>query len=146
MHQVRKLHKLEYTVGILASFIFIVFWLVVSTFPSFFLFNPFKEPDQLRRAELALSTAGWLLISTGVPVVLFLYASGRGRARFLLPFFALIYPISLIISQVTIYARTDATYMSYLTDFPIFIFTDILLPVFVLFIWHDLKERPAVDM
>ena len=146
MHQVRKLHKLEYTVGILASFIFIVFWLLVSTFPSFFLFNPFKEPDQLRRAELALSTAGWLLISTGVPIVLWLYAAGRTRVRFLLPYFAVIYPLSLIISQVTIYARTDATYLSYLTDFPIFIFTDILLPIFILFIWHDLKERPAVDM
>lgn len=145
MLQVRKLHKLEYTVGILASLIFIVFWLVVMTFPSFFLFNPFKEPDPLRRAELALSTTGWLLISTGVPIVLWLYAQGRTTARYLLPFFALIYPISLIISQVTIYARTDATYLSYLTDFPIFIFTDILLPVFVLFIWHDLKELPAVD-
>ena len=143
MHQVKKLHKLEYTVGILASFIFIVFWLLVATFPSFFLFNPFKEPDQLRRAELALSTAGWLLISTGVPIVLYLYASGRTRARLLLPYFALIYPISLIISQVTIYARTDATYLSYLSDFPIFIFTDILLPIFILFIWHDLKESPA---
>ena len=146
MHQVRKLHKLEYTVGILASFIFIVFWLLVATFPSFFLFNPFKEPDQLRRAELALSTAVWLLISTGVPIFLCLYAAGRTRARFLLPFFALIYPISLIISQVTIYARTDATYLSYLTDFPIFMFTDILLPIFILFIWHDLKERPAADV
>jgi hypothetical protein len=143
MHQIKKLHKLEYTVGLLASLIFIVFWLLVATFPSFFLFNPFKEPDQLRRAELALSTAGWLMISTGVPIVLFLYASGRTRARLLLPFFALIYPISLVISQVTIYARTDVTYLSYLTDFPIFIFTDVLLPIFILFIWHDLKDRPA---
>jgi hypothetical protein len=143
MHQVRKLHKLEYTVGLLASFIFIVFWLLVATFPSFFLFNPFKEPDQLRRAELALSTAGWLLISTGAPLVLCFYAAGRTRARSLLPYFALIYPISLIISQVTIYARTDMTYLSYLTDFPIFIFTDVLLPILILFIWHDLKDRPA---
>ena len=31
----------------------------------------------------------------------------------------------------------------YLSNFPMFIFTDILLPLLVVFLWHDLKEQPG---
>jgi hypothetical protein len=134
---------LDYIVGVLALLILIVFWLIVFTFPSFFLFNPLNEVDALRRYELLASTIGWIGISTVAPGLLFLYAAGYRRARLLLPIFALIYPVSLIISQVTIYNRTGETYISYLWNFPVFIFTDLLLPIFILFIAHDLKEHKS---
>ena len=141
MHRVRKLQTLDYIVGVLALLILIVFWLIVFTFPSFFLFNPLNEIDTLRRYELLTSTIGWIGISTISPILLFLYAAGYRRARLFLPFFALLYPVSLIISQITIYTRTGDHYISYLWNFPVFIFTDLLLPVFLLFIAHDLKEH-----
>ena len=132
---------LDYIVGVLALLILIVFWLIVLTFPSFFLFNPLNEADTLRRYELLGSTIGWIGLSTLAPILLFFYAAGFRRARLALPFVALFYPISLIISQITIYNRSGETYISYLWNFPVFIFTDLLLPIFVCFIAHDLKEH-----
>ena len=129
----------------MAAFIFIVFWLIVLTFPSFFLFNPLREPDLLRRIELSISTLGWISISTLAPALLFSFASGNNKARKYLPIVALLYPLSLLASQITIYIRTGSAYISYLNDFPVFIFTDLLLPVLILFIWHDLKEPVAGD-
>lgn len=141
MHKARKLQMLDYMVGLLGLLILVVFWLIVFTFPSFFLFNPLNEVDTLRQYELLASTIGWIGISTGAPILLFLYAAGFRRARLILPFFALFYPISLLISQVTIFNRTGETYISYLWNYPVFIFTDLLLPIFILFIAHDLKEQ-----
>lgn len=143
MHRPRKLHQLEYIVSLFATFILIVFWLIVATFPHFFLFNPLNESDDLRRYELIASTIGWIGVSTLTPIVLYLYSAGYPRARAALPFLALLYPVSLIASQLTIYSRTGSTYLSYLWDNPVFIFTDLLLPVFILFLWHDLKEPKA---
>ncbi len=143
MSKSRKLHRLDYVVGLLGVTILTVFWLVVATFPSFFLFNPLKEMDLLRRFELALSTLGWVGISTVVPFLLFLYASGKTKSRKFLLFFGLLYPISLVISQVTVWIRDGSPYLSYLSNFPMFIFTDILLPLLVVLLWHDLKEQPG---
>ena len=143
MEKKRALHRLDYVVGLIGAMILIVFWLLVATFPSFFLFNPFKQADMVRRVELALSTVGWLGLSTIVPFLLFLYASGKTKSRKFLLFFALLYPISLVISQVTVWINEGSPYLSYLRNFPIFIFTDILLPILVIFLWHDLKERPG---
>jgi hypothetical protein len=146
MHKVRKLQMLDYIVGVLALLILIVFWLIVFTFPSFFLFNPLNETDTLRRYELIASTIGWIGISTIAPGLLFLYAAGYRRARLLLPLAALIYPVSLIASQLTILNRTGETYISYLWNFPVFIFTDLLLPIFILFIAHDLKDHKVEEL
>jgi hypothetical protein len=136
-----RLTRLDFIVGILGAVILIVFWLVVATFPSFFFFNPIGDGNKLRRVELVFSTIGWILTSTIAPFLLFLYAAGKRKALKYLPFTAIIYPFSLVVSQITIYAETGKTYISYLTNFPIFFFTDILLPILILFIWHDLKLK-----
>lgn len=141
MDSARRLERLDYIFKLLAFSIFIIFWLVVLTFPSFFFFNPFNEVDMIRRVELTVSTFGWISLSTLVPLVLFTFAEGMRKARHLVLILALIYPVSLIASQITIYSRTGALYLKYLTDFPIFIFTDIVLPFLVVLIWHDLKEK-----
>jgi hypothetical protein len=139
----RRLERLDYIFKLIAFTIFIVFWLVVITFPSFFFFNPFNEPDIIRRVELVLSTFGWISLSTLVPILLFTFAEGLRKARHLVLLMGLIYPISLIASQTTIYLRTGSPYLRYLSDFPIFFFTDIILPILVIFIWHDLKEKTS---
>lgn len=135
------LNRLEYIVGLLGAMILIVFWLVIATFPSFFFFNPIGTANTLRRVELVFSTVGWILISTGAPLVLFSYSFGKASLLKLLPLTALVYPLSLLVSQVTIYAQTGSTYISYLTHFPIFIFTDLLLPILILVIWRDLRNH-----
>jgi hypothetical protein len=132
------------TRAVVASFgIFVsaLFWLVVATYPSFFLFNPFAEKDSLRATLLTLSTIGWVLISTG-PVVLFsLYALGHARVLKLLPIVALFWPVSLVINHITLAIQKGQWFTGYLLDYPIFIATDILLPVLLIAVWAEL--RPA---
>jgi hypothetical protein len=146
MDSARRLERLDYIFKLLAFSIFIIFWLVVITFPSFFFFNPLEDPDLIRRIELTISTIGWVSLSTFVPITLFVFAEGLRKAKHLILFLALIYPLSLIASQITIYIRTGSPYLNYLVDFPIFIFTDIILPILVIFIWVDLKEKKTVEV
>jgi len=144
LDSLRRLERLDYIFKLLAFFIFISFWLIVITFPSFFFFNPLDEPDMVRRVELTISTFGWISLSTLVPILLFVFAEGMRKARHLVLLLALIYPVSLIASQITIYLQTGSPYLIYLVDFPVFIFTDIILPIIVVLIWIDLKEKTPV--
>jgi hypothetical protein len=98
----------------------------------------------VRRVELTISTFGWISLSTLVPILLFVFAEGMRKARHLVLLLALIYPVSLIASQITIYLQTGSPYLIYLVDFPVFIFTDIILPIIVVLIWIDLKEKTPV--
>jgi hypothetical protein len=139
----KKLSQVDYVASLIGAMMMICFWLIVATLPDFFFINPTGTESELRRAELVLSTIGWVLLSTGAPVLLFLYSAGFKGARKYLPITALWWPISLIISQITIYILDGAFYFDYLIKFPIFIFTDIILPIFVLMLAHDLREEVA---
>lgn len=138
--RVKKLEQIEYITGLVGAMILIVYWLIVATLPDFFFINPTGEASQLRRAELVLSTIGWIMMSTVAPIALFLYSSGFKAARKILPYTALVWPVSLIISQITVYILDGSFYLDYLMKFPIFIFTDFVLPVFIIMIWIDLRE------
>jgi hypothetical protein len=129
------------TVATFGVFVSILFWLVVATYPSFFLFNAFAEKDGLRATVLAISTLGWVLIAT-LPAVLFgLFALGYSRALKFLPVVALTWPISLIVNHVSLFIQEGKWFTGYLVDYPIFIATDILLPVLLVAVWAEL--RPA---
>jgi hypothetical protein len=130
------------TRAVVASFgIFVsaLFWLVVATYPSFFFFNPFAETDPLRASVLTLSTLGWVLIATGPAVLFTLYALGHARALRLLPIVALTWPLALIINHVTLFVQKGDWFTGYLLDYPVFIATDILLPVLLIAVWAELR-------
>ena len=132
------------TRAVVASFgIFVsaLFWLVVATYPSFFLFNPFAETDTLRSSVLTLSTVGWVLISIGPAILFTLYALGYARVLKLIPIIALLWPIALLINHVSLFIQKGEWFTGYLLDYPIFIATDILLPVLLMAVWAEL--RPA---
>lgn len=132
------------TRAVVASFgIFVsaLFWLVVATYPSFFFFNPFAEKDSLRATLLAVSTVGWILISIGPALLFSLYALGYARALRLLPVAALVWPVSLLINHISLAIQKGQWYTGYLLDYPIFIATDILLPLLLMAVWAEL--RPA---
>ena len=144
MERVKRLNQIDYVTAIMGAMMLIVYWLIVATLPDFFFINPTGEELQLRRAQLILSTLGWILMSTAAPIALFLYASGYHKARHILPYTALVWPVSLLISQATVYILDGAFYFEYLFKFPIFIYTDIVLPIFILLIWHDLRETVSI--
>lgn len=141
MSRAKRLSQVDYVTGLIGSMMLIVYWLIIATLPDFFFVNPTGEATQLRRAELILSTIGWVLSSTVAPILLFLYASGFHRARNFLPITALLWPISLFISQSTMYVLDGTFYLDYLLKYPIFIYTDVVLPIFILVVWWDLREN-----
>ena len=137
----KRLSQVDYVTGLIGSMMLIVYWLIIATLPDFFFINLGAESTQLRRAELILSTIGWVLSSTVAPILLFLYASGFHRARNFLPLTALLWPISLFISQSTLYILDGTFYLGYLIKYPIFFYTDVILPIFILMIWWDLRDN-----
>lgn len=141
MTRAKRLSQVDYVTGLIGSMMLIVYWLIIATLPDFFFVNPTGEATQLRRAELILSTIGWVLSSTVAPILLFLYASGFHRARNFLPITALLWPISLFISQSTMYILDGDFYLDYLLKYPIFIYTDVVLPIFIMVVWWDLREN-----
>lgn len=139
--RVKKLEQLDFVTGTIGAMMLIVFWLIIATVPDFFFVSPTGENSQLRRAELILSTVGWVLTSTGAPIALMMYSAGFHKMRHFLPYTALVWPISLIISQVTVYILDGSFYLDYLITYPIFFYTDLVLPIFILILWHDLREN-----
>ena len=124
-------------------FVSMLFWLVVATYPTFFFFNPFAETDALRATVLAISSLGWIAISTGPAILFSLYALGYSRALRLLPFAALIWPAALLVNHVSLFIQKGQWFTGYLLDYPIFIATDILLPILLMAVWAEL--RPAIS-
>lgn len=122
-----------------ASFLLIFYWLVVATYPEFFLFNPFLDPWWPRRLTLVLSLVGWIAISTIPTLVLYSYSAGSPKALKLLPVVAIFWPASVVLNQVLLFLRDGVWYFEYLLNHPIFIATDIALPALLIFLYYDLK-------
>ena len=128
-------------VATFGGFVSALFWLVVATYPTFFLFNPFAETDSVRATFLTATTVGWVLISTGPVVLLTAYALGVAKALRFLPVVALVWPVTLLLNHISLFIEKGQWYTGYLVDYPIFIATDILLPVLLIAVWAEL--RPA---
>lgn len=118
-----------------AVMVFIIYWVMVFTYKDFFLFNPMAASGLGREIVLWLCLAGWLLASTASPIAIWLSANGSMVAFRLVPIFALLWPISILISQLTLWITTGQTYFGYIVTYPIFIVTDVALPVLVLVKW-----------
>lgn len=122
-----------------AVFLAVFYWLVVATYPAFFIFNPFDEPWILRQISLLLSLLGWLVISIGPAAILISYALGKASGLKLLPFVALGWPLSVVLNQVLLFARDGVWYWDYLINHPIFIATDFVLPALLIALYFDLR-------
>lgn len=120
--------------------IFIIYWLMVLTYPDFFIFNPLAETNALRTAALWTCLVGWLVASIGTPTMLWLTSDGNYKALKWIPFTALLWPVSIVFSQLTSYMVTNKSYLNYIIDYPIFILTDIALPVLALWKWYEMKK------
>ncbi|MEY4434917.1 MAG: hypothetical protein RIR16_957 [Actinomycetota bacterium] len=117
-----------------------LFWLVVATYPSFFLFNPFVAENPLRAVILTITTLGWLMLAIGPGLLFFLYGAGVWKALRFLPVIALVWPVSLVINHLSLLIQDGKLYTGYLLDYPIFIATDILLPILLIAVWFELRH------
>ena len=122
-------------------FFSLTFWLVVATYPSFFLFNPFAFQDASRAALLAVMMLGWLVLANAPFLIFGFFALGFQRVLSLLPIVALLWPVSLIVNHVSLAVVEGNWYLGYLADYPIFVVTDILMPLVLIAIWLELRPH-----
>ena len=135
--------KLRSRFGYLAStfgvVIFAFYWGVIITYSDFYLVNPFSQADPLSIASQSLLVLGWISISTLVPIVLFQFGSGAYRIIDLLPYAVAIWPIAIGISQIVTIAKTGQGYLNYLIDTPLFLVTDLIIPMALIALWLRLR-------
>lgn len=72
--------------------------------------------------------------------MLFAISAGSNRALNFLPITSLWWPISVLISQVVVFAETGESYLGYLFVYPVFLLTDIVIPIFLLIKWSRIRE------
>lgn len=123
-----------------ALMVFVIYWLMVLTYPNFFIFQPGDAPEVLRQISLWLSLIGWLLAAVATPILLFSAAGGNKVSLRFIPITAMWWPASLIFSQLTIIYLTGQSYINYIVDYPIFLVTDVAIPLLVMWKWSQLKE------
>lgn len=99
------------------------------------------EGDPVRAIELTVSSIGWILLLLGPAIILIRYGSGSSSSIKFLPYIALVWPISLVASHITLFLQKGTWYTGYLIQYPIFVLTDILLPVFLIYLWDVLRPR-----
>lgn len=138
----KQQEPIDYVLSVFALIIAAVVWLIIFTFPDFYFINPLDGTTTLRKIALSFSTIGWISQGTVPTILLLLYASGRRRAIEWLWVGALLWPASLLFSQVTNYAQNREWFADYLTDYPVFGFTDIALPLSLMYLWTRLRTVP----
>ena len=130
---------LDYVLSVFALVVAAVMWLTIFTFPDFYFINPFDASSVVRKITLCLTTLGWITQGIVPSILILLYASGRRRMIEWLWIGALAWPVTLLISQVTNYIDNQYWYGRYLTDYPILGFTDIALPLVLMYLWTRLR-------
>ena len=133
-----NLNLLLLAVGFVGTLTFVV---TILSYRDFFLFNPLESADSTRRIFLFLTTVGWVTSLLGPIAVLSLNALGKSRAVHLLPWFGLAWPVSLIINHLALLIQTHKLFLGYLTVYPVFIVTDIALPVLYVLIARYLNHK-----
>ena len=104
------------------------FWLVIATFPNFFLFNPFETEDTVFRIEQVISTGAWVIYAT-LPLIFAWVPTINSKSTKPLYVAAVgLWPLSILLIQVTLAVRGFGFY-SYLSTYPILAFNDVIVPL-----------------
>ncbi len=103
---------------------------VVLTFPEFFLLKPW-EIGVLPLLQLAQSVSlfGWVALVVFPPIAMLLRRINFGVARILFWLGILGWPAGLILTRIVLQVMTGNPGITYLFEYPIFIITDIAIPL-----------------
>jgi hypothetical protein len=121
---------------LLTLLVSLVFALEIWTFHNFFFFNPLEAGYPL----VSIAQFCWfvaLIAVITVPPVVILQAQNEGRvAQLLFGVAAIMWPASILFIRIAALISTGNTYMAYLIDYPIFLFTDLAVPVLYIWMWR----------
>ncbi|MFM1993794.1 MAG: hypothetical protein RL537_483 [Actinomycetota bacterium] len=137
--QKRLRSRFEYMASTFGVIIFAIYWGVIATYSEFYFVNPFAQQNPALIVSQALLVLGWVSISTVAPIVLFQFGSGMSKIIALLPYAVLVWPVAIGISQIVNIATTGQDYLRYLIETPIFLVTDLLIPVALFSLWLRLR-------
>lgn len=123
-----------------AIMIFVIYLLMVLTYQDFFLFDPTSGDSLARDISLWICLAGWIAATFLSPIAILGVARGSKSALRLMPYLVLLWPLSIIIAQITVYAETGVAYIDYLFNYPVFVLTDMALPIFLMLKWNNVRR------
>lgn len=123
-----------------AVMVAVIYWMMVLTYQDFFLFNPADAEGIFRQTTLWLSLIGWIVAAIGTPIAMLSATSGSMIGLNVLPITATWWPISIVLSQISAYEQTGQTYLDYIFEYPVFVITDIALPVLILLKWSRMRQ------
>lgn len=107
------------------------FWLVIATFPNFFLFNPLETEDSVFRIEQIISTGAWVIYAT-LPLLFAWVPTINSKSTKPLYIAAVgLWPLSVLIIQVTL-AVHGLGFYSYLSELPILALNDVIVPLYLI--------------
>lgn len=137
--QTRLRSRFEYMASTFGAVIFAIYWGVIATYSNLYFINPFEQSDPIKMLSISLLVLGWISISTVAPIVLFQFGAGQHRLIALLPYSVLIWPASIAFSQLVNIAQTGQNYLGYLFATPIFLITDMVIPIALFSLWLRLR-------
>lgn len=145
MQRELRSHTLRYLLVTFGVFTSAFFWLVVATFPNFYLFNPLANPSPVRAVLLTAMMLAWLALSCGPVLIFGALAAGNDKPLRWLPAVALAWPLLLLVNHVSLAVVEHRWYTGYLIQYPVFVATDILLPLLLVAVWWELnpKDHPV---
>lgn len=138
VNEIRAAHKFH--IRGIAVMVFVTYWAVIFTYTDFFWFQPWESEEFVRQISLWLCLIGWIVASIFSPLTLFAVSAGYLKALRFMPITSLWWPVSVLISQVVVYSQTGESYLGYLFTYPVFILTDIAIPVFLIYLWSKVRE------
>lgn len=124
----------------LSIVISLVFLLEVLTYKDFFFLNPGDATSNLIALQRTFFDVGWVSFMLFTPLTLSLSLVPRLRNRLFLISWV-IWPISLIFIHASSLFTDQNLYLDYLLNYPMFIFTDVLAPVFYFWVWYKNRSQ-----
>lgn len=113
------------------------FWLVILTYPKFYLFNPFETRIVVFRIEQIFSTLGWILFAF-MPMLFAWVPEVNGKStRILYLVSSSLWPLAVLVIQTTLAVQGGGFY-SYIGRNPIFALNDILAPILLIVLANTL--------
>lgn len=114
-----------------------IIWLIVLTFPEFFIFNPLATEDTLFKIEQVFSTVGWVSLAV-IPGLCSWFPRIRGKSTEPIFVFATcLWPASILAIQITMFSQGYGFY-GYMASYPILLVTDLIAPAFLMLIRHTI--------
>lgn len=130
--------RFEYLASTFGVAIFAFYWGVITSFPEFYFVNPNNE-EPARAVAIVFLIIGWFSISTLAPIVLFQFGAGKYRTIAAMPYVVAVWPVSILVAQIERIVTTGQNYLSYLIDTPLFLATDLIIPLALISLWLRLR-------